>query len=311
MFSPELKKELLQKLERVEEQQQKSSKLISKSWWIFAAIGFVGAIVIILSQGGGILFIPAVIIIVIAFIVALIITFLGTSKVRGMFNHSVLIPAIQKKYKNFAYLKNHHIPKSDFLASDIFRHKSVDRYNGEDFFSGKRDKTAFKFSQIKAEEKHTRRTSNGGTQTYYTTVFEGILMIADFNKVLQSNTRVIEQSDHFFEKLFAGKRKVSLENPSFEKIFNTYSDNQVEARYILTPAMMENILKLKQTWGAKIGLSFRGNHMYIAIHSRNNYFDVSGRNYSMQEVERIIREVEACLSIIDVLDLNTRIWTKQ
>ncbi len=42
-----------------------------------------------------------------------------------------------------------------------------------------------------------------------------------------------------FQKSFTHGKLVKLENPEFEKEFVVYSSGQQEARYILTPVMME------------------------------------------------------------------------
>ena len=179
-------------------------------------------------------------------------------------------------------------------------------------FYGLRGKTNYKFSEVHVEERRTTTDSKGRTKTHYVTIFKGIFMIADFNKHLTTTTRVIRGGDNFFEKLFAGKSKVTLENPTFENIFNTYSSDQVEARYILSPAMMERILELKELFNSNINLSFTGNHVYLAISKSKNHFEPKlGKKIDINQLERIYQEIEACLKIIDTLDLNTRIWTKK
>ena len=136
--------------------------------------------------------------------------------------------------------------------------------------------------------------------------------MADFNKHFNGLTRVVEGGDGFFEKLFAGKSKVSLENPTFEKIFNTYSNDQAEARYILTPKMMEQILLIKEKWNSSVALSFRDNHVFIAITSYYNLFEPNMKQtFDLAHVDRIFEEIDSCLELIDILDLNTRIWTKR
>ena len=38
---------------------------------------------------------------------------------------------------------------------------------------------------------------------------------------------------------------MKLENPDFEKTFDVYSTDQIEARYLLSPSMMERLLALE------------------------------------------------------------------
>jgi hypothetical protein len=58
---------------------------------------------------------------------------------------------------------------------------------------------------------------------------------------------------------------VKLENPGFERIFSVYGDSQQEARYILTPAMMEAMTNNNKQYNRKMYFSFVGSHVYCAI----------------------------------------------
>lgn len=209
------------------------------------------------------------------------------------------------------YQPKNAISVEEFWESKLFSNYSIDRYRGEDLFEGKNDKTTYKFSEIHAEEKHTTTDSKGRTQTTWVTIFQGIMMIADFNKHIHSETRVVQEGESFFDNWFSKKTRVKLESPKFEEMFNTYSQDQVEARYILTPAMMERIIDLQKSMNSRIRLSFRGTKVYIAISNNYNYFEADiDKPINPAQVERIFNEIRHCIEIIDILDLNTRIWTK-
>jgi hypothetical protein len=54
---------------------------------------------------------------------------------------------------------------------------------------------------------------------------------------------------------FPAERKlIRLEDPRFEKEFCVYGEDQVEARYILTPSLMERILAFKNKWNKDVSL---------------------------------------------------------
>ena len=119
--------------------------------------------------------------------------------------------------------------------------------------SGKADKTSFYFAEVHAEYK-TETTTKNGTQTHWHNIFKGILFTADFNKNFNGVT-VVRPKDFgssmgawFSKNLFSfgSKNLIQLENIDFEKTFVTYGADQVEARYILTPSMMERILALNK-----------------------------------------------------------------
>ena len=205
----------------------------------------------------------------------------------------------------WTYLSNQFITKAQFEESNLF--KRPDRYKGEDLVSGKNKKTTFSFSEVHAEEKKTTH-SNGKSKTTYSTIFKGIFMIADFNKHIKCETYVYTTGGKFWSKY----KRVKMEDPEFESRFDVFSDDQIEARYILTPAMMRRIVQLEKKFNCKLYLSFIGNHVYIAMGNSMNYFepDVT-KEISPAAMEEIVKEMDECISIIEDLDLNTRIWTKE
>ena len=61
-----------------------------------------------------------------------------------------------------------------------------------------------------------------------------------------------------------GARLVVLEDPEFEQFFSVYADDEVEARKILTPAVMRRITALRSTFGKDLMISFSGEKIYYA-----------------------------------------------
>jgi hypothetical protein len=221
-----------------------------------------------------------------------------------------IIKKLIKGSENFSieYQPSGLIDNLSFYKSKLFE-KSIDRYNGEDLFVGVHKDTRFRFSELKVEEKHESTDSEGHTSTHYETFFQGVFFIADFHKNIKGMTRVKVGGDGFFEKLFSGKSKVNLENLDFEKLFNTYSTNQVEARYILTPDMMERLLKLNELFQTKISYSFAYNQVFIAIPSKRDAFELDSKKpVDDKQILRVFSEINSFLEIIDLLNLNTRIW---
>lgn len=308
MLTPEISQEIQQKLADMEAKKQKSKKAIKKAWLKFGAVIFVCASSFLLFQD----FAPYIIgIAVIALIVTIIIHVKNAHAFKRNFKFSIFSPVINTDDSGVKYIGEQHITKEEFYNSGLYS-QSADRYSGEDLFYGKRGKTEYKFSELHAEEEHTTYDSKGNARTTYVTIFRGIFMIADFNKRLKSTTRIVQARDGFFEKLFSGRTKVTLENPEFEEKFNTYSKDQVEARYILTPAMMEKIMELSELFKSKIDLCFKEENIYVALHSGKNHFELDTKQtIDSEQIERIYEEIDNILSIIDVLDLNTRIWTKR
>lgn len=201
----------------------------------------------------------------------------------------------------------------EFNASKLFD-RTPDRYHSEDLIKGKVGKTFLYFSEVKAEYKtQSSSTDSDGNTTIRTNwhiLFEGLLLTADFNKHFQKCTIVKESS--FWDFFSSGN--ITLENTEFMKQFSVYTEDSLEARYILTPSFMERILVLNKKWGGQLGFSFSGSFLTIAIPSHKNFFELDLSAQPIHVTEYWKRDWHFLLdliSIVEDLDLNTRIWTKE
>ncbi|MEM6686542.1 MAG: DUF3137 domain-containing protein [Bacteroidota bacterium] len=286
----------------------RSKKLWKTTFYIFlgitAGVGLLVLLKVITVEGPALVIaflVPALV-----FLVPIITTSGLKNKWVERYKDEVLKPIVEAKFPGIIYEDDQHISKSMFNASNLF--SRPDRFNGEDLFSGKLEATTFSFSEIHAEQKHTRKDKNGTTHTSYSTIFKGLFLIADFNKEIENETYVYSSGGKWFSRF----KRVRLEDPVFEDRFNVYSNDQIEARYILTPKMMERIVALEDRFNANLYLSFRGHNLYIAIRQSKDLFETSFREeVSFTQIARFLEEVHSILDIINDLDLNLRIWTKR
>ncbi|WP_231458617.1 MULTISPECIES: DUF3137 domain-containing protein [unclassified Pedobacter] len=210
------------------------------------------------------------------------------------------------------------ISSEEFEQTQLFT-QEPDRYRSEDLINGKADKTSFYFAEVHAEYKTEVQTKNG-TRTEWHDIFRGIIFVADFNKNFKAAT-VVRPKDLFgqmgawFSKnvfSFGNNTLVELENSVFNQTFTTHGTDQVEARYILTPAMMERILELNRNSKNTISLSFINNRMNIAFPLDRNYFEapVFKTLLNPELLNQDVAAIKFMYEIVKELDLNTRIWGK-
>lgn len=211
------------------------------------------------------------------------------------------------------------ISKAEFENSQLFT-TQPDRYATEDLVKGKADQTRFYFAEVHAQYQTQTPTKNG-TKTEWHDIFKGIIFCADFNKNFNSTT-VVRPRDlgnrigAWFNKniyAFDNNNVVALENDYFSKNFVTYSNDQIEARYILTPALMERIEELNERSAYCISLSFINSAMYIAFPLSHNYFEPPIFKTLLREnfLAPDLNVLSFMYGITQELDLNTRIWTKR
>ena len=235
----------------------------------------------------------------------------------------LVIPAMLKEIDpGLAYNPDGYIPKEEFRRSKIFS-QSADSYHGEDLVCGSYKGIPVRFSELKVQEKHS-----DGKNTSYHTFFDGVFMIADFNKDFKYSHWVLPDSaeaafgqvfGNFLQKLSLPGRghMTRMEDPSFEKKFVVYTEDDVEARYILTPKLMHTMLKLSERFRkgiSKIGFAFMNSNVYIAIpiEGGRDLFEMPSCGDMGEETARkTMEELKEILSVFDVMELDLRLWSKE
>ncbi len=222
---------------------------------------------------------------------------------------------------NLAYSQSGRIPQSTYMASKIFT-KRPDRYRGDDHVTGKVGATQIEFSELKTEYKTSSSNSKGHRRTHWHTIFKGLFFVADFNKHFACETVVLpDTAQKLFGRLgqklqslnvFRGQL-IKLEDPEFERLFVVYGNDQVQARYILSTSLMERITHFKRKTQKPIYLSFVGSKVFVAVSYTKDLFEpkIFSTLLDFGPIRQYYEDLQLAVGIIEDLNLNTRIWTKQ
>lgn len=213
------------------------------------------------------------------------------------------------------------ISEEKFKRSAIFMSR-IDRYDGNDLVYGKIGKTAIEFSEINAEYEKQSTDSQGHSSTSYETIFKGLFFIADFNKDFRTRTvvlpdfaeRYLGNAGKIFHRMnFTRDPLVKLEDPDFEKEFVVYGKDQIEARYILSPSLMKRMVDFKRKHGVNVWFSFVDSCVFVAIWVRKNLFEprIFRTNMNYKLYSENFKYLELCIDLVEDLNLNNRIWTKE
>lgn len=142
--------------------------------------------------------------------------------------------------------------------------------------------------------------------------FRGIIVEIQMNKNFQGHTFFIDKTVgsrniKFNKSLF---EPVKLEASTFSKSYNVYSNDQVEARYLLTTAFMDRICNLGLAFKAKsVCGAFKDDKLTLSIDCGKDMFAM-GSNFKESDSKtfaQLFNEMVSILQIIDVLKLNKRI----
>ena len=214
-----------------------------------------------------------------------------------------------------------YIPKADFKRAKIFSYRA-DSYHGEDLVRGTYTGVPIRFSELKVQEVH-----NNGKNTNRHTFFDGVFLIADFHKDFKYRHWVLPDTaeaafgqvfGNFLQKLnLPGRGHMTrMEDPAFEKKFVVYTEDDVEARYILTPKLMQTMMSLYdryRTGASRLAFAFLESNVFIAIPmpSGRNLFEMpSHGDLGEEAVRRTQAELKEILSVFDAMDLDLRLWSK-
>ncbi len=243
---------------------------------------------------------------------------IATKKYTKQFKARVVQELVKFVNPDWEYFPEKKIPESVYEGSkmfDLIHHF----YKGDDLVVGKVGQTDFQSSELHTGYFEEKKGRNGKVKKKTVDVFHGLFFHADFKKHFSGITYVVpekaKKDENFLTKLFGFEKEfqvVKLENPEFERAFHVKSTDQIEARYLITPAMMEKMVYLRKHFNCEVSFSFVESRVYCAIQLKYGLFEpnISTAGVPYREVELFYELFKVNELIINELDLNTRIWTK-
>lgn len=220
------------------------------------------------------------------------------------------------EYANKLFLEDKRQTILGFTRSQIFQDElhEPDNLEQEDCVYGNIGQTDIFFAEIVVKNikagylnEFEQIETRGGFS-----VFHGLFFEAKFPKSFISRTFILPNTVK--SKLSALNywrgEKVSLEDPEFQNIFTVYSDNQIEARYLLSTNLMHRLVKFTQKAKRKVYLSFIDGFLYIAIPYRQNLFEpkLLTNMTSFNPLKEYFWDLQMMIGIVNDLNLNRRIW---
>ncbi|MEZ5998251.1 MAG: DUF3137 domain-containing protein [Hyphomonas sp.] len=175
------------------------------------------------------------------------------------------------------------------------------RRDFEDLIEGER--AGAKFSLVEA------KLESGGKNNH--TVFQGILMHVEFPERFLGRT-VMARSGWWKRGKGAGDlQRVDLISKELEDAFTVYSNDQVEARAILSPDRMERLIALERHFsGGKLRGVFDSGHMTIALEAPDQ-FEAGSIFEPLADPRRFSSALSELGLVCDMIDgFLTRDWVK-
>lgn len=213
---------------------------------------------------------------------------------------SDILPEIANLFGDFTFDVKGKISMIWMKASKIIPNHS--RYESEDYFKGSYKGIGIEFSEIKLTRRSGKRT---------VTVFDGVCILLKLNhKKFFGHTILTKDMgkvSEWLKKKTDKLKRANLVDPEFEKEFDVFTNDQVEARYLIDLNMIEDIKALHSQYNKKgLSAAFYRERMLILVSSKENHFepaDIYTRAATPDSVLGMKREVHKILSIVDKLSL--------
>ena len=138
----------------------------------------------------------------------------------------------------------------------------------------------------------------------WVTAFRGQIMTLTFPRKFLGQTVVLRDKGMFQSKKRGDMKRVGLVDPVFEKIFEAYSTDQVESRYLLDPAFMQKLVDLERSVdGKRIRFGFIEGQLHIVVETKNRYEAGSMLQplTSPERTQKILDEIGAIYDIVDAV----------
>ncbi len=175
--------------------------------------------------------------------------------------------------------------------------KKYDRSEFEDQISGTAHGAKFLL-----HEAHLERREGSGKNRKWVTKFRGQLLVIELDQKFLGQTVVLRDKGWLQRKKRGDMKRVGLVDPVFEKIFEAYGTDQVEARYLLTPTFMQRLVDLETSVdGKKIRFGFDGGKLLIAVETANRY-EAGSMFKPLIETARTQKILDEVGAIYDVID---------
>ena len=172
----------------------------------------------------------------------------------------------------------------------------------------------YKGVKIELFETHLQKWKKRGKNSRLVTVFNGLIINLSMHKMFNGKTLVKQDKGsvgNWFSKKFTKLENVKLEDPHFERAFEVFSTDQIEARYLLTVSFKERLLELGEIFhNAELQLCFENNNLLMLVPLRKPIFEpgpITEPEDFIDDSQSLLKEMYLIFQKIETLKLNMKL----
>ena len=199
-----------------------------------------------------------------------------------------LMPVVCSCFGDIVWSNPKYIRYGDvYKNSNILPHHTCSHI--DDCFSGSYRNVKYRIEELWAEKGNV-------------TVFQGVVILLEMNKKFKGNTVIRLNGILNYPDNFDLHRTV-LEDIEFEKKFDVYTDDDVEARYLITPTLMERLKNMRVAFHAdSVSAAFYDDRFFIALSTRKDLFSIGKLTKPLYDYKQFITMFEELYSIFALIN---------
>lgn len=210
-----------------------------------------------------------------------------------------IMPHVCKCFGNLKW--QHEFPEAASLFEPSMIINNYDLFYYDDIFKGQ-------FKDVNFDIIESEFTKGSGKNK--TTVFDGVIIKLDMNKDFTGHT-IIRPDTLLHINPSKKLERTELEDIQFEKKFDVFTDDEVEARYLITPSFMERLNEMKVAFTAdKVSCAFYEKYLFVALSTKKDLFSICSlfkRVDNPKQFFTMFGEILSIIKLIDHFKLNQKI----
>lgn len=248
-----------------------------------------------------------------------------------------ILPRIAKLFGDLTYEIDGKIDMDTMRLSKIV--PGHDKYKSEDYFKG-----TFKGVNLEFSEIHLSEMRGSGKNRKRVTTFKGVAVMLELTKKKFYGHTILDKDSgkiaEWFKERSTDMKRANLVDPEFEKMFDVYTNDQVEARYLIDPIMIESLKSLNDEFqktkprrfdetadkasffasvlgltnfskvkgylqnrkGGSMKAAFYQNKMLILISSIHNHFEPADLHIPATDSESLLEMKQEIGQILNIID---------
>lgn len=234
----------------------------------------------------------------------------STKEYKDYYKNVFVRQMIQNVIPGAIYEPAQGFPRQMISATGLMQMGNV--YHSEDYIKGVYNGVEFERADMLIQNETTDSEGNTSTTTY----LRGRWMVFESNKTFSADLQIIQKGFGYankrkgwFTRKENRRHEIKTEDESFNKQFQSLCQDDVEAFYLLTPGVMQAMMRLAASMDGKVMIGFVDNRIHVAVNSSKDSLEAPvTRSFRNSDFEDVTREINAITTFVENLNLDRKIF---